>query len=191
MSLDNSCGTAIMCNCETEYMKRRTRYPRAGTSDLMWGAEMWCTEACSIVIGSCPCVDMLASITVQHVEPLSHRLFTDPRASLCRHMRSNSPFTVLGICLLTFLSTLQELAMDIRWLSLLTSNLDPLHPFGSYSRFVPDGCASGALSRTLPGLRSERGPKSTACAATRRPRGEYAVKSFRFLGKGASTGLQA
>src|SRR5450756_1507284 len=90
MSLDNSCGTAIMCNCETEYMKRRTRYPRAGTSDLMCGAEMWCTEACSIVIGSCPCVDMLTSITVQHIEPLSHRLFTDPRAPSWRKIPLNA-----------------------------------------------------------------------------------------------------
>src|SRR5450756_2441100 len=106
-------------------------------------------------------------------------------------MRSNSPFTVLGPCLLTFLPTLRQLAMGIRWLSLFVLYLDSPHPLGSCSRLVPDGCASGSPSRTLPGVRSERGPKSTACAATRRPRGEYAVKSFRFLGKGAPTGLQA
>src|SRR5450830_951551 len=148
-------------------------------------------EVCSVMIGSCPCVDMLASITVQHVEPLSHRLFTDPRASLCRHMRSNSPFTVLGPCLLTFLPTLQELAMGIRWLSLLTSNLDPLHPLGSCSHLVPDGCASDPPSRTMLEIRSKQGSKPSACAAIRRSRGKHAMRSFRFLGKGASTGLQA
>jgi len=90
-------------------------------------------------------------------------------------MNSNSPFAVLSICLLTFLPTLRQLAMDIRWLSLFVLYRGSPHPFGSCSRLVPDGCASDALSRTLPGVRSEQGPKSTACAATRRPRGKHAV----------------
>src|SRR5450756_97499 len=105
-------------------------------------------------------------------------------------MRSNSPFTVLSICLLTFLPTLRQLAMGIRWLSLFVLYRGSPHSFGSCSRLVPDGCASDAPSRTMPEIRSEQGPKLTACAATRRPRGEYAVKSFRFLGEGVSTGLQ-
>ena len=123
-----------------------------------------------------------------------YSLFTDSllrHAGRCRKTHSNSPFTVLNICLLTFLSTLQECIMDTRWFPLFVLYLGSPHPLGSCSRFVPDGCASDSPSRTLPGVRSERGSKPTACAATRRPCGEYAVKSFRFLGKGASTGLQA
>src|SRR5450756_115871 len=134
-----------MCNCEIEYMKRRTGHLRAGTSDLTWGAEMWCMKACSTVIGS---------------------------------------------CLLIFLSTLRQLAMDIRWLFLLVSHIGSPHPFGLCSHLVPDGYASDSPSRTLPGARSEQRPKPSVCAATRRPRGEYAVRSCRFLGKGGSTGLQ-
>ena len=99
MSLDNFCGAAIMCNCEIEYMKRRTGHLRAGTSDLTWGAEMWCMKACSTVIGS---------------------------------------------CLLTFLPTLRQLAMDIKWLSLFVSYLDSPHPSGSCSGLVPDGFALGS-----------------------------------------------
>src|SRR5450756_98972 len=116
-----------MCNCEIEYMKRRTGHLRAGTSDLTWGAEMWCMKACSTVIGS---------------------------------------------CLLIFLPTLRQLAMDIRWLSLFVLYLD-------------------SPSRTMPDIRSKQGSKSTACVAIRRPRGKQAVRPFRFLGKGASAGLQA
>src|SRR5450756_1209371 len=112
-------------------------------------------------------------------------------AGRCRYMRSNSSFAVLGPCLLTFLPTLRQLAMDIRRLSLFVLYFGSPHPVGLCSRLVPDGCASDSLSRTMPEVRSEQGPKSTACAATRRPRGEYAVKSFRFLGEGVSTGLQA
>ena len=145
LHLDNSCGLAILHVYEVAYMKRRTGHLRAGTSDLTWGAEMWCMKACSTVIGS---------------------------------------------CLLTFLPTLRQLAMDIRWLSLFVLYRGSPHPFGSYSRFVPDGVISDAPSRTLPGVRSEQGPKLTACAVTGRPRGKHAVKSFRFLGEGVSTGLQ-
>ena len=87
-------------------------------------------------------------------------------------MHSNSSFTVLGPCLLTFLPTLQELAMDIRWLSLFVLYLD-------------------SPSRTMPEIRSKQESKSTAYAAIRRPRGKHAVRSFRFLGKGVSPGLQA
>ena len=67
-------------------MKRHTGYPRAGTSDVMWGAEMWCMTVCSVVIGSNPFGGVPASITVQHVEPLPYSLFTDPRARSCRKM---------------------------------------------------------------------------------------------------------
>jgi len=111
-------------------------------------------------------------------------------AGRCRYMRSYSPFAVLGPCLLTFLPTLQQLAMDIRRLPFLASYIGTPHSFGSCSRLVPDGVISDAPSRTLPGVRSEQGPKLTACAATRRPRGKHAVKSFHFLGKGVSAGLQ-
>ena len=123
-----------------------------------------------------------------------YSLFTDPllrHAGRCRQTHSNSPFMVLSIYLLTFLSSLQECIMDTRWSPLFVSYLDSPHPFGSCSRFVPDGCASGSPSRTLPGVSSERGPKPSACAATRRPRGEYTVRSCRFLERGGSTGLQA
>src|SRR5450756_1282773 len=73
-------------------------------------------------------------------------------AGRCCYMRSNSSFAVL--CLLTFLPTLRQLAMDIRRLSLFVLYRGSPHPFGSYSRFVPDGCASGSPSRTMPGVRS-------------------------------------
>jgi len=89
-------------------------------------------KVCSAMIGSAPYAGMSASITVQHVQPVFCSLFADPRALSCCHMRSNSSFTVLGPCLLTFLPTLQELAMDIRWLSLFVLYLD------SPSRTMPE-----------------------------------------------------
>ena len=81
-------------------------------------------------------------------------------------MHSNSPFTVLDSCLLTFLPTLQECTMDVRWFSLFISDFEL-------------------------GIYSEREPKPAAYTTTERPRGEFTVRSFRFLGKGVSTGLQA
>src|SRR5664280_988860 len=107
-------------------------------------------------------------------------------------MHSYGPFTVLGPCLLTFLPTLRQLAMDITWLTLLVSHTGSSLPFGLCSRLVPDGFASDSLtSRALSGVYSKQGPKPSACAITRRPRGKHAVRSFRFLGKGVSTDLQA
>src|SRR5450756_102194 len=109
-------------------------------------------------------------------------------AGRCCYMRSNSSFAVLF--LLTFLPTLRQLAMDIRRLPFLASYIGTPHPFGSCSRLVPDGCASDSLSRTMPEIRSKQESKSTVCAVTRRCRGKYAMRSFRFLGEGVSTGLQ-
>src|ERR1035437_2221086 len=106
-------------------------------------------------------------------------------------MHSYSPFTVLGPCLLTFLPTLRQLAMDITWLTLLVLHIGSSLPFSSCSRLEPDGCASDPPDRILPGICSEQGPTSSACAVTRRPHGKYVVRSFRFLGKGVSTDLQA
>jgi len=143
------------------------------------------------MIGSAAHVGMPASITVQRVEPLLYGLLTDPRAPSCRLIHSNGSFMVLSLSLLTFLSTLQECAMDTRWFSFFVSYLGSPHSFGLCSRLVPDGCALDSPSRTLPGVHSKQGPKPSACAATRRPRGKHAVRSFRFLGKGVSIGLQA
>ena len=132
--------------------------------------------------------------TVQHAGSLSCRLFTGPLldyAGGCLFMHSNSPFTVLDSCLLTFLPTLQECTMDVRWFSLFISDFDTPHPFGSCSRLVPNGGALGTLSRVELGIYSEREPKPSAYTTTERPRGEFTMRSFRFLGKGVSTGLQA
>src|SRR5450830_373932 len=110
------------------------------------------------------CID-----TVQHAGPLSCRLFTGPLfdyAGGCLLMHSNSPFTVLDSCLLTFLPTLQECIMDVRWFPLFISDFEL-------------------------GIYSEREPKPSVYATTERPHGEFTVRSFRFLGKGVSTGLQA
>ena len=113
------------------------------------------------------------------------------RARRYRQMRSYNDSMVLYPCLLTFLPTQRKLAMNIKRLSLFVLYLGPSHPFGSCSRLVPDGCALDLPDRILPGICSEQGPKSSACAVTRRPHGKYVVRSFRFLGKGVSTDLQA
>src|SRR5664280_883590 len=113
------------------------------------------------------------------------------RAQRYRQMSSYNDFMVLCLCLLTFLSILREFTMDIKWFLVFVSYLDSPHPFGSCSRLVPDGCASDPPDRILPGICSEQEPKPSACAVTRRPHGKYVVRSFRFLGKGVSTGLQA
>src|SRR5450759_6027447 len=85
-------------------------------------------------------------------------------------MHSYSSFTVLGPCLLTFLPTLRQLAMDITWLTLFVLHIGSSLPFSSCSRLVPNGFASDSLtSRALSGVHSEQGPKPSACAVTRRP----------------------
>jgi len=61
--------------------------------------------------------------------------------------------------------------MDVRYFLFFVSDLD-------------------ALSETLSRVRSEQGFKFAAYATIKRPHGEFAVRSFRFLGKGVSTGLQ-
>lgn len=100
-------------------------------------------------------------------------------------------FMVSSLRLLTSLSTLRECIMDIGCFPLFVSYIDSPHPYGSCSRLGPDGCALNSPSPTPPGVCGEKGPKPSACAANRRPPGERAVRSFRFLGKGVSPGLQA
>src|SRR5450759_5815332 len=87
-------------------------------------------------------------------------------------MSSNSPRPRL----LTFLPTLRQLVMDTTWLPLLVSHIGSPHPFGLCSRLVSDGYVSGSPSRTLPGVHNKQKPKLSACAVTRRLRGEYAVR---------------
>lgn len=169
--LDNFYGTAIVCFKKPNTQIDLQEGQGAGMSDLTWSTDIELTGICqprSHPWSSPPTHSptMAQRARALHHDPLTHGSTTIyPR----HHPAFSRRFFMDDhVRLLTFLTTLQECTMDTRWFPLFVSYLDSPHPFGSCSRLVPDDCVLDSLGRAASTVRSEQGPKPSACAAGRK-----------------------